>query len=324
MQAASGLCTGTAAAVATAAIVRASFGPAPQESTVGALHERLLAGLQAAVKLRGALALAAVGYAAVNGYQLGAACYRAWLMCKIPGPRSPSLFWGQFWYLRVREPYTYQLEWTMKYGDLVCYRVMPFGYRLAVHSPEDMRRILVSRPKEYPKPKVEMDFVRALAGDGLVSAEGATHTRQRKIVAEAFHFDAVLKLYPIFVEQAEGLIRSWALACSADPPASGDTATTVLDISQQMSFLTLDIIGLTAFGYAFDSVKGASSEVRPAQYDTMLSLSRSPFRSLALALALSLSLSLSLSRSRSLALSLSLSLSLSLIHTHRSARRTTT
>lgn len=261
MQAASGLCTGTAAAVATAAIVKASFGPAPQESTAAALHERVLAGLQAAGKLRGALALAAVGYAAVNGYKLGAACYRAWLMCKIPGPRSPSLFWGQFWYLRVREPYKYQLEWTMKYGDLVCYRVMPFGYRLAVHSPEDMRRILVSHPKEYPKPTVEMQFVRALAGDGLVSAEGATHTRQRKIVAEAFHFDAVSKLYPIFVEQAEGLIRSWALKCSADPPASGDTATTVLDISQQMSFVTLDIIGLTAFGYAFDSVKGASSEV---------------------------------------------------------------
>ena len=30
---------------------------------------------------------------------------------------------------------------------------------------------------------------------------GQTHTRQRKIVAEGFHFDAIEKLYPIFVDK---------------------------------------------------------------------------------------------------------------------------
>ena len=42
---------------------------------------------------------------------------------------------------------------------------------------------------------------------------GAAHTRQRKIVAEAFHYDAVQKLYPIFVTQAEHLISDWTTVC---------------------------------------------------------------------------------------------------------------
>ena len=31
--------------------------------------------------------------------------WRSWVLNKIPGPKSKSLFWGQFWLIREREPH---------------------------------------------------------------------------------------------------------------------------------------------------------------------------------------------------------------------------
>eukprot|EP00802_Teleaulax_amphioxeia_P011401 Tamp_11433.p1 GENE.Tamp_11433~~Tamp_11433.p1 ORF type:complete len:556 (+),score=77.74 Tamp_11433:79-1668(+) len=216
--------------------------------------------------VKGALLTSIAAYSAVNTCRFLVHVYRAWILNKIPGPSSNSLLWGQFWNIRELESHVYLGKWRQVYGDVCCYRVILFGYRVMLSSVEDMKRVLISQPKRYPKPQVEMKFVRTLAGDGLVCAEGATHTRQRKIVAEAFHFDAVSKLYPIFVEEAQALVKAWAKVISAD---SAEGKKTVLDCGTQMSYVTLDIIGLTAFGYSFDCVKGSNSEVRNAYMDIM-------------------------------------------------------
>jgi len=227
---------------------------------------RALARVMRRLEPRKCIAAAAVAYSAWNGYALIVQLWRSWVLNKIPGPKSKSLFWGQFWLIREREPHVYFGRWLQEFGDVCCYRVMIFGHRVMISGVDDMKRILISQPKKYPKPQGEMKFVRALAGDGLVSAEGARHTRQRKIVSEAFHFEAVKKLYPIFVEETEALVQTWVKVCSAD---SRDGKPTVLDIGQQMSYVTLDIIGLTAFGFAFNCVKGSTSEVRRAYMDIM-------------------------------------------------------
>ncbi len=42
---------------------------------------------------------------------------------------------------------------------------------------------------------------------------GATHTRQRKVVSKAFDFEAVQKLYPIFIEETQVFASTHALVC---------------------------------------------------------------------------------------------------------------
>jgi len=137
----------------------------------------------------------------------------------------------------------------------------------------------------------------------------------------------VKKLYPIFVEEAEALVRTWVKVCNntgiptrthpsdlnqsdsnfiptgvysrrdgreahrarhragrlvCRQPTRTHTSVSVFvcarasvhahrlltwwelvrGVGQQMSYVTLDIIGLTAFGFAFNCVKGSTSEVR--------------------------------------------------------------
>eukprot|EP00277_Geminigera_cryophila_P016451 CAMPEP_0179460048 /NCGR_PEP_ID=MMETSP0799-20121207/43217_1 /TAXON_ID=46947 /ORGANISM="Geminigera cryophila, Strain CCMP2564" /LENGTH=543 /DNA_ID=CAMNT_0021262147 /DNA_START=127 /DNA_END=1758 /DNA_ORIENTATION=- len=227
-------------------------------------------GLAKQFKTREAGILLALGgvtaYAAFQAYNLLVQCYQATILNKIPGPKAASFIWGHLPLAKKLEFHVFVPQWLHTYGNVLCYRMHFFNYRVMLSGAEDMKRVLVTQPKRYPKPKMDMTFVEVLTGKGVLTAEGTAHTRQRKIVAQAFHFDAVHKLYPIFAQQAEILLSAWTKVCASDADAG---TPTVLDMCTQMSYVTLDIIGLTAFGYAFDSVKGGSSEVREAYKDIM-------------------------------------------------------
>mmetsp|Transcript_30083 Transcript_30083/g.48492 ORF Transcript_30083/g.48492 Transcript_30083/m.48492 type:complete len:528 (-) Transcript_30083:576-2159(-) len=188
-------------------------------------------------------------------------CYKARILNKIPGPKSDSIFWGHFWMIRLEEPYTWLGDWLETYGNVCCFREALFGYRVMISSVEDLKRVLVAQPKRYPKPQLETTIIRIIAGNGLLAVEGESHTRLRRIVSKAFSFDAVHKLYPTFVEQADILLSAWTQVCAANTDQGNRT---ILDIGSQMNYVSLDIIGLTAFGYAFESLKGAECEVRKA------------------------------------------------------------
>jgi cytochrome P450 len=86
-------------------------------------------------------------------------------------------------------------------------------------------------------------YLRALGGDGLFTA----HTNEpnwrlaHEILQPAFRAEAMRRYHPIMLDTAHELVASW------------DAATEPVDVSADMTRLTLETIGLAGFGYRFGS-----------------------------------------------------------------------
>ncbi|EKX45313.1 hypothetical protein GUITHDRAFT_152793, partial [Guillardia theta CCMP2712] len=190
---------------------------------------------------------------------------RAIILNPIPGPKASSFFLGMYSTLRGSSPCSCELNWTRQYGKIVCYRSFGMNFRVLITDPEDMKYVLVTNPRQFPKPTREITLVRRVAGEGLLVIEGDDHARQRRIISEAFHFEAITKIYPVFVSVTEKLVKKWENLCASQPQGQ----PLVLDIKKEVSHLTLDVIGLSAFGFDFQSVEGGKSVVRDAFQDIM-------------------------------------------------------
>ncbi|MGH3758411.1 cytochrome P450 [Actinophytocola sp.] len=88
-----------------------------------------------------------------------------------------------------------------------------------------------------------LKHLRALGGDGLFTA----HTNEpnwrlaHDILQPAFHAEAMRGYHPIMLDVARELVASW------------DAATGPVDVSADMTRLTLETIGRAGFGYRFGS-----------------------------------------------------------------------
>src|SRR6267143_1305622 len=72
-----------------------------------------------------------------------------------------------------------------EYGDIAYFRLGPQNAYLLSH-PEHVREVLVTRQSNFTKSRA-LQRARVLLGDGLLTAEGHYHVRQRRLVQPAFH-----------------------------------------------------------------------------------------------------------------------------------------
>jgi len=106
-----------------------------------------------------------------------------------------------------------------------------------VNEPAAIKRVLIDNVANYPKMDMENRFFRAVFGDGLLSLEGERWRSHRRIMAPSFDPRSVA---------GYGAAMSAASAEFGDAWAKlGDGAE--IDISAEMTRLTLEIICRTAF-----------------------------------------------------------------------------
>jgi cytochrome P450 len=86
---------------------------------------------------------------------------------------------------------------------------------------------------------------RPLLGDGLLTSEGELHRRQRRLVQPAFHQERIRAYAEAMVAATRARELGWT---------DGDH----VDLAEEMSALTLDIVGRTLFGA---DLSGAAEEV---------------------------------------------------------------
>jgi len=107
-----------------------------------------------------------------------------------------------------------------------------------VNNPADIKRVLVTNHRNYTK-GVGLDRVRILLGDGIMTSEGDTWRRQRRMIQPFFHKRAVERFASRIAGCVDRRLQLWEpLAASGAP----------VDITEQMSELTLDIIVAAIFG----------------------------------------------------------------------------
>ncbi|ABS61705.1 cytochrome P450 [Parvibaculum lavamentivorans DS-1] len=124
------------------------------------------------------------------------------------------------------------------------------GRGMLVNDPDAIRRILVSDAEHFPKDDNQLAILKPLLGNGLLTAEGATWRRNRKLAAPIFQHSSVRDFAPLFVRAAERSARR-ALEQQGFFP-----------LDREMTKLTLEIIGETVLSANLeDDIDGISHTV---------------------------------------------------------------
>jgi cytochrome P450 len=156
---------------------------------------------------------------------------RSVAIARPPGP--PRSFRTLFLYGPGRDPIAFFTGLTRTYGDLV--HVQMAGEDLfLVNNPRHVKDILVTHQHKFMKGR-GLERAKKLLGQGLLTSEGATHVRQRRLMQPAFHRDRVADYAAVMTEYAARARDGW-------------TDGSTIDASQEMMRLTLAVVGKTLFG----------------------------------------------------------------------------
>ena len=146
-----------------------------------------------------------------------------------PGPR-PRRF-GEF--LRLIATDKLELFARMAdHGDVTQIRIGPRQVALLMH-PDDIKCVLVTHQRSFNKGR-SLGRTKTLLGEGLLTAEGEFHLRQRRLVQPAFHRERFSAYGVTMVQYAARAHASWR---------DGERR----DMHADMMHLTLAIAGKTLF-----------------------------------------------------------------------------
>lgn len=120
-----------------------------------------------------------------------------------------------------------------EYGDIVQFNLLGRNYIL-ISNPEYVREVLVTKAKLFPKHRRDINILSKFIGHGLVTTNGSTHKKQRKLAQPAFHAQRIQNYAETIVDYTEQTIVDWQ---------NGE----VRDISQEMMELTMFVVCKTLF-----------------------------------------------------------------------------
>jgi cytochrome P450 len=125
-------------------------------------------------------------------------------------------------------------------GDVVRLRGIPgISWYLVTH-PSGVEHVLKTRGRNYRKPDRFNAPVRALAGNGILAAEGDTWLQNRRLMQPAFHSQRLAGLVSQMADGADAAAERWTRL--ADEGAE-------VEMGEEMLRLTLRIVGTTLFSH---------------------------------------------------------------------------
>lgn len=163
-----------------------------------------------------------------------------------PGRRGSLRLIGE----RRRDPLGTFVRLRDAHGPVVSFRMGPLDMYL-VTEPDLVQEVFTTHAARVRKGRI-LQGARVILGDGLLTAEGEHHRRQRRLIQPAFHR-----------ERLDGYARimSRRAAEAADGWADGQ----VIDVFSEMSALTMGVVGESLFGTGlgeeFDRVEEALVDV---------------------------------------------------------------
>lgn len=150
-------------------------------------------------------------------------------------PPSPS---GSNLRELVRDPLRFFLTLTSEYGDIVCYRPAP-DTAILVNHPDYVRHVLVDNNRNYTKETHTNQAFHKIIPDGLLTSEGETWRKQRRLMQPAFHHKRLERLDVMITDAADTMLERWREFQQRDQP---------VDIAREMAALTLTVTTRALFG----------------------------------------------------------------------------
>lgn len=150
-----------------------------------------------------------------------------------PGPSGHPIF-GSFPDLR-RDPLELFLTSALEHGDIVRFR---FAAKIGhlVSRPDFIKHVLQDNQKNYSKETRGFKTLRAFLGMGLLTADGDTWLKQRRIAQPAFHRQKIAALGAGMVRAAEATAEAWS---------AYERSGRAIDVAAEMMRLTLRVAGET-------------------------------------------------------------------------------
>ncbi|MFL6528596.1 MAG: cytochrome P450 [Chthoniobacterales bacterium] len=134
-----------------------------------------------------------------------------------------------------RDPLELFSRLAREYGDIVQFRLGEHEHAIyLVNHPELIKHVLVTNDRFFTK-WFAVDRLKEVLGNGLFVSEGEFHLQQRRLSQPAFHRDRVAAYAKQMVAHALTLRGRWH---------DGET----IDISREMNWLAMMIVGSTLFG----------------------------------------------------------------------------
>ena len=162
----------------------------------------------------------------------------------VPGPSS--WFPGANFLAFRRDPLKFFTDTQRTYGDFAGFSFGPQRVYLVSH-PDWIEDVLVTSAKKFQK-GIALQRAKRLLGEGLLTAEGKHHLKQRRTIQPLFHRQQVQRFGEAMVKHG----MRWR-----DSVTDGST----IDVTAEMAALTLAIVGETLFS---SNVQGHTEEVRDA------------------------------------------------------------
>jgi cytochrome P450 len=185
----------------------------------------------------------------------------------LPAPKPPSRQLGLFAMMRTLRDSSIATYPQEAYERDFLDRSFLWAHAYIVNAPDGIRHVLLDNAENYVKTRLARRILEPGIGQGLLTNEGESWKRHRRIMAPSFDPRSVASYGALMVEHTEAMLARW--------DAMPDGTATMAE--QAMMRLTLDIIAAAMFSSDAEDVaalvaSGAEryqTEVRPTLFDLL-------------------------------------------------------
>lgn len=157
---------------------------------------------------------------------------------RLPGPSRYTAVGNTFHFLR--HALDFSMAMRVRYGDVVSVPTLMGPLTLIFH-PDGVRHVLQENHRNYNKDIPDYHVLSLILGKGLLTNDGASWLQQRRLIQPAFHRERIASFGALMTEAILSRLERWE--------SSGCIETnTPLDLTQEMSSLTLSIVCKALFG----------------------------------------------------------------------------
>ncbi|KAI8147936.1 cytochrome P450 [Fennellomyces sp. T-0311] len=172
---------------------------------------------------------------------------------RIPGPRTGWIpLFGNMPDIISQSANSIYKGWAAKYGGLVCFHGPLNNPRIMITDPQLLKQVLTTEHYNFAKSPTGVAIIKTIIGNGLFAAEGEVHRRQRKMLNPAFSTRELSDIIPLIFVPVFHLAQKWIEEIDVDQ--KNDESAGII-VSQGISYMTMDMIGLTGFGQQFHAVR---------------------------------------------------------------------
>jgi cytochrome P450 len=126
-----------------------------------------------------------------------------------------------------------------QYGDAVRFRFFLHWDGFLFRHPEHNKHILQENNQNYTKlPHPSFVILEPLVGKGLLTNDGESWLRQRRLIQPIFHRQRIAEFGAAMIAATENMLRDWESVARAGRP---------IDLDREMTRLTLEIVGRSLF-----------------------------------------------------------------------------